>query len=80
MGPINLFVFTIFKTSELVRRNCLKDQVHENNINNRKSERDPVNIHSTNENHERSNWSDVRKKDNKELSEVYDNRVFSTHE
>ena len=78
MGPINLFVFTIFKTSELVRRNCMKDQVHENNINNRES--GPGNIHSTNENPERSNWSDARKKDNKESSEVYDNRVFSTLE
>ena len=24
MGPINLFVFAIFKSAELVRRNCLK--------------------------------------------------------
>ena len=78
MGPINLFVFTIFKTSELVRRNCLKDQVHENNINNR--ENGPGSIHSTNENHERSNWPDARGKNNRESTEVYDNRVFSTLE
>ena len=80
MGPINLFVFTIFKTSELVRRNCLKDQVHENNINTRESERDPGSLHSTNENHERSNWYDARGKNNRESTEVYDNRVFSTLE
>ena len=78
MGPINLFVFTIFKTSELVRRNCSKDQ--ENNINNRESESGPGIIHSTNENHERSNWSDTRGKNNRESTEVYDNRVFSTLE
>ena len=80
MGPINLFVFTIFKTSELVRRNCMKDQVHENNINNRKSERDPRSIHSINENHKRSNWSDARGQYKRESTEVYDNRVFSTLE
>ena len=71
MGPINLFVFTIFKTSELVRRNCLKDQLHENNITNREIERGPGNIQSTNKSYERSN---------PESSEVYDNRVFSTLE
>ena len=75
MGPINLFVFTIFKTAELVRRNCLKD---ENNINKRES--GPGNIHSTNENHERSNWSDESGKNKRESTEVYDNRVFSTLE
>jgi len=71
MGPINLFVFTIFKTSELVRRNCMKDQLHENNITNRESERGPGNFQSTNKSYERSH---------PESSEVYDNRVFSTLE
>merc|ERR1712192_135795 len=69
MGPINLFVFAIFKSAELVRRNCLMpssdDQANQGNL-------------QENRNRHGDDLQDISSA--KEGGEVYDNRVFSTNE
>ena len=77
MGPINLFVFAIFKFSELLRRNCLKpfsDDPTSQDI-------EPVNDGG-------GRWPEAQRDTsssqegvkNRNGGEVYDNRVFSTSE
>ena len=77
MGPINLFVFAIFKFSELLRRNCLKpfsDDPTSQDI-------EPVNDGGGNwQEAQRGTSSSQEGVKNRNGGEVYDNRVFSTSE
>ena len=81
MGPMNLFVFAIFKTTEIVRRNWLKP-----------SSEDEQTVKQANLQENRSRSADLqdvqsayegdlqRSKKGEGIEAVYDNRVFSTNE
>ena len=95
MGPINLFVFTIFKTTELVGRNCLiasiDEEANQGDLQENRSR--PANLQdmqSANEGYlqdGRGSRSETQRdlglsqgSKDWEDREVYDNRVFSTNE
>ena len=96
MGPINLFVFAIFKSVELVRRNCLKpsskEAANQGDLQENRSRQggDLQDVSSANEGDlqdGRGSWSEAQKHlgvsqgaKNWEGGEVYDNRVFSKNE
>ena len=81
MGPMNLFVFAIFKTTDIVRRNWLKP-----------SSEDEQTVKQANLQENRSRSADLqdvqsayegdlqRSKKGEGIEAVYDNRVFSTNE
>lgn len=92
MGPMNLFVFAIFKTTELARRNCLKLSSEEKRADqgdlqeSRSRPADLQDIQSADEGDlqdGRGSWSEAEKEETKNWDggeAVYDNRVFCTNE
>ena len=89
---MNLFVFAIFKTTELGRRNCLKPSSEEKRADqgdlqeSRSRPGDLQDIQSADEGDlqdGRGSWSEAEKEETKNWDggeAVYDNRVFCTNE